>query len=383
MNTKLFDKTSDELFKDYYTYSDEINSYNEKIKLSKYNLFESKLKLTLLNSILPYILLVLSTTKITKRLGVNLITDVYSAIFVPLTITIMSVFIGSIIKDVIYKKNNINSKISKPEYEKIEEQIAYEIELEKANNREKAVEKAIQSFRENKVYLPFFSKRYVMKKKLELDPVEQEKEKFEEASIIVDEKKEELDIASMKKVIGNRLFKYRAKNNQQRKDLILCLGFILSVVSLNTLSLFLLGNCAFYNSLFESIIPTVVPLVSSTVLSKIYILKRNNDYSKALNNINVKLGKDKILVSDPKKTFLKSSDEIREKINSLSIATLQFERQKRKVESVIEESTQSSEQHVSNEINLYCNDNNIVIGGDEMPLSYDGIKLIKRIKHKA
>lgn len=347
-------ETDEVLLEEYFKCDDDISFYNERAKLAKYNKFEFKLLITLINSVLSYIALMSITTHIIDKFGISLITNIYSAILVPVIIMSTSVTIGVFIKNMLYKVNGISDKLHdfssvKTESKRLEEQFSYEIELDKAINRKLALKKACHSVDTDKVYFPFFSKKYMLNEESNLDSTKQE-EKLKELSIVLDEKKEELDIASTRKTISDKFANFRVRKKKILRDLLISFVFSMSVVALNNSSIFLLGNEIVYDSMIESFVPSLIPLVASATTSGIYLIKRDNDYLKVFNNLNSKLGENGLssTVTNVETESLQFEGEIQKKIDDVCIATLQFERQERELERITDENEDIVE--VANEL---------------------------------
>lgn len=377
-------ETDEILLEEYFKCDDDISFYNEKAKLAKYNKFEFKLLLTLINSVLSYIALMSITTHIIDKFGISLITNIYSAILVPVIIMSTSVTIGVFIKNMLYKVNGISDKLHdfssvKTESKRLEEQFSYEIELDKAINRKLALKKACHSVDIDKVYFPFFSKKYMLNEKSNLDSTKQE-EKLKELSIVLDEKKEELDIASTRKTISDKFANFRVRKKKILRDLLISFVFSMLVVALNNSSIFLLGNEIVYDSMIESFVPSLIPLVASVTTSGIYLIKRDNDYLKVFNNLNSKLGENGLssTVTNVEIESLQFEGELQKKIDDVCIATLQFERQERELERITDENEDIVD--VANELaQPQCD------AFEDLRLDSDstlGRSLVKSYKHK-
>lgn len=377
-------ETDEELLEEYFKCDDDISFYNEKVRLAKYNKFEFKLLLTLINSALAYIALMCITTPVIDKFGINLITNIYSAILVPVIIMTTSVTIGIFVKNILYKVNGISDKLhnfssAKTESKRLEEQFSYEIELDKAINRKLALKKACHFVGTDKIYFPFFSKKYMLNKESNLDSTKQE-EKLKELSIVLDEKKEELDIASTRKTISDKFANFRVRKEKILRDLLISFIFSISVVVLNNSSIFLLGNEIIYDSMIESFVPSLIPLVASATTSGIYLIKRDNDYLRVFNNLNSKLGENRLssTVTNVETESLQFEGEIQKKIDDVCIATLQFERQERELERI----TDGNEDIVEDSIELFqpqCD------AFEDLCLDSDstlGRSLVKTYKHK-
>ena len=341
MKMQQKNETDEELLKEFFKCDDDIRFYNEKVKLAKYNKFEFKLLLTLINSVLAYIVLMCITTQIIDKFGISLITNLYSAILVPTVIMTTSVTLGLFIKNMLYKVNGISDKLHnfssvKTESKRLEEQFSYEIELDKAINRKLALKKACHSVHTDKVYFPFFSKKYMLNEESNFDSNKQEEEKLKELSIVLDEKKEELDIASMRKTISDKFANFRVRKKKILIDILISSIFSILVVVLNNSSIFLLANEFIYDSMIENFVPSLIPLVAGATTSGIYLIKRDNDYLKVFNDLNSKLGENCLssTVTSVETESLQFEREIQKKIDDVCIATLQFERQERELERI-------------------------------------------------
>ena len=265
----------------------------EKAELVRLNSLEHQAMRTFGFSLIPYISLIVTTCANDNFAAMTGAT--ISDEFLPSVFMLSSLGIGTVINK-IFKQNSKKRALfesfseAKTDTEKIYERVKYTIEQEKALNRNKALEKAMNSIKTEQTLLEELSEKYEFYKKNISNSEEEVQKDLEKLSAFLEEKYNLLDIYSTQKILHEVSWKSRTKG------IVVIEGLMKSFLSVfYELPLYSIPIMASYDYIhfgsFNSVVAGVTaPLVLCSGTAMGYKLKNSADYKKAFNNINPSLG---------------------------------------------------------------------------------------------
>ncbi len=329
---------------------EEIQKNNEQIKISekrkrkaKNNQFEEKFTKTLGSSLLPYLGFLILSEELTKN-GIMLrLIEIIPVKSFPFIIVGSSLCIGTLIRKIFEQKFKIKealkaSTTAKNQSEKIQEEVKYTIELEKAKNRNKAIQQSINSLSSNLAVSNFLSIKYDINDKNKQLTEENAKKRVEVLSVLLKDKFTELDVLTIQKILHEKFWRIRS-TSQKIIDIII-FGMMGGLFTMTYGELPILVLKDFIPSLSTAHLFTPF-FVGATVVSG-YMIKRNKDYLNAFKNLNNELGKNSI--SNRTKELNEEqqalNSKIENKIRKISIIISKLQEQKRFIESILENSTE-------------------------------------------
>lgn len=138
MNLEDLKKTKEELEQEKQENDKKISLCDERTRMSKVNSFEYKAGTTLTFSMIGYLAIFLTSFILIKSLGVTAFTNIIPALSFPVIVVGGSLGVGTLIRTLMDKKFQAKERLkafstAKTQTEKLEEEIHYQIELEKAN----------------------------------------------------------------------------------------------------------------------------------------------------------------------------------------------------------------------------------------------------------
>lgn len=309
---------------------------DERTRMAKVNQLDDKLGTVLTFAMFPYLGLTLGLLGLSNLIGISTLASIIPPLSIPTILASYSLGIGIIGRILIDKKYKTKERFkaftkAKTEAEKVEEEIYYQIELEKVNNRNQIVQQTID-FLDTLYSISSNEKRIAQSE-------EEVKQRLEDLSKILEQKYKELDVLTTQKVLSENFWRLRCKG-QKGMDLTLvsmCGGMM--TMMLHSIPLMIMREALTYNSVFASFIPKLVPLAIGAFGVGGYWIKRNKNRETALNNLNNTLGENAL----PKKVT-STYDETQElksmierKICDISIAEIQLKEQQRVLETIISE----------------------------------------------
>ena len=340
MKTESFKKTKEELQEELEKNSKKIVISDERKRMAKVNQFENKLQRIFTFSMFPYIGLLFIILTFASN-GTNII-PVESLLLITTGSSLGLGIIGEKIFDWKLKiKERFKSyKKAKKQHEIMEEEIKYAIELEKANNRNKAIKETMNSLRSNQLILDSLSNRYDISDKSVPQTIEESKKIVEDLSILLNKNYSELDRLSTQKVLHDKFWKIRTKGQSLVDIIESSLMGGLTALFYFDMPLIIMGITEVYTG--TSFLPTLLyilaPPVAGIITSGGYMIKRNKDYIKAFNNLNKNTLPEKI--KDPREEQLDINAKIKNKIEEISVVGFHLQEQKRIMESFEDNGTE-------------------------------------------
>ena len=170
MNQEEFEKSKNELEKEKEKNNELIAINDERSRMLKANSLEFKGETILFFSALAYMGFFLTTIILSNTPVASVISKALPGLSYPITLLGGSLAIGTIARTLFDKKFKTKERLksfskAKTQAEKLEEEVHYQIELEKANNRNKVIDETINILNSNQAMLNRISSRYDLKDK--------------------------------------------------------------------------------------------------------------------------------------------------------------------------------------------------------------------------
>lgn len=350
MNIEDFEKSKIELRKEKEQNNKQIDINDERYRMANVNRLEYEFMVTSVFSMVAYLLLFIPSVILIKTLGTSVITNILPGFSYPIVMLGGSLVMGTIGKIILDKKYKTKERFksfssAKTETEKLEEEVHYQIELEKIKNRNKAINEAIEVLGSNQSMLSRISSRYDLIDKNELQTTETAEKKVEELSAIIEEQYKELDIYSTQNVLHNRFWKVRSKFERiMNATLFPMMGGMLTMsVTLIPLFFMKVADMMPKTSSLGALAIAFTPLVASVIGCSAYVLKTNKDHKKLFNKLNSQLSEN-ALEENLDKTFEMALEErqkiesmIKNQIRDISLTQVQLQESKRYLDTCMTE----------------------------------------------
>lgn len=358
MNNIEFEKTKKELEEIKKQNDEQIAISDERTRMSKVNSLEYKGGTTLFFSMLVYVVLLLTSLCLTKSLGTSVITNIFPWFTYPIALIGGSIGIGAIGKSLFDKKYELKERLkafsnAKTQAEKLEEEVHYQIELEKANNRNIAIDETIKVLDSNQSMLSRISSRYDLSDKTAPQSKEEAEKKAEELSAIIKEQYDKLDILTTQKVLHDRFWKVRQKFQRRTNTSLAPMISGTFAMFFGAFPTIMIRDAMPSGSLLTTSAVPLAPLAIGVIGGSAYMLKRNSDYKKAFNNLNAQLGEN-ALEENLDKRFEDAFEEQKEiesllerQIRDISLTEVQLQETKRYLDTHVteKEKKKDSEEH--------------------------------------
>ena len=346
MKVEDFNKTTEELKREYQKNDEQINISDERKRISSANQFEYKALTTIGFSLLPYLGLVILFGGLTKNGVISSLIGTIPVEVFPLIIAGGSLCVGTIGRKTLEWRFKTKERLkafttANTQSEKLQEEVKYTVDLEKARNRNKAIQQAIDSLSSNQSILESLSSRYDIKDRTIPQTEEDAKKRTEDLSELLKDKHTELDILTTQKVLHEKF--WRVRTNGQKVMEISLAGMLggLFIMTYGQMPLLIVSDYLASSSL----ISIFVPFVGGIVGFSGYMLKRNKDYINAFNHLNNELGEN-ALPDKIKNAYEEQQDidaKIENKIREISMVEIQLQEQKRINESFSTDSSKKEQ----------------------------------------
>lgn len=321
---ELSNKINKELQDEYNKNLEIIEISEERTRMSLFNQTEHKLGSILLNSIIPYIGLVLTATLSTTIIGPVAVANIINPLSIPAILATYSLGIGTTINVIVEKQNNIKKRIkdfskAKTEIQKIEEQIYYAIELEKTKNRNNAIKMAQTQNELN---------YYNINEKANISDNNPHK-LIQELKNKLDKLYQELDILSTKKVLSEKFLRIRDMKQIKIDKFLVPIAISNLSYGLFSHMLIIYRDVITYSSTFTSLLPVLIPITGGALGGSIYWKIRSNNQKQAFNYFNEQLGEFKLddIIEDIYRERKELTTKIAIKTRDVSITILKLEEQ--------------------------------------------------------
>lgn len=340
MNLETFEKTKQELETVKQENNKKVRLYDERRRMSKVNQFEYKATSILAFSMVAYLIYFIVSATLIKNLSITAFTkftNVFHALSFSVIVVIASLCLGTLINTFMYKKCKTKERLNsfstaKTQTEKLEEEIHYEIELEKVSNRNLVIEQAIAILNSNEVILRQLSGKYDISYKRTEKTKEDVKKRVEELSTFIKEQYDKLDILSTQKVLHERFWKIRSKFTKVT-DIFgasIFSGTLTTFFILFPFILVIMVNDITTSNLFATLAIIFTPFIAGSVSAIVYMIIRNKIYKKVFDNLNSKLGENALpeLLDNSYDSDYEKKEEFKtlleNKIRDISLATIQL-----------------------------------------------------------
>lgn len=350
MDIKDFEKSKKELEKAKKQNNEQIAISDERTRMAYANQLENKGAITLLISLFSYVVLFIVTAIIIASLDTSVITSVLNGFSYSIALFGGSLAIGTL-ANILFIDKKFKTKerfksfsTAKTQAEKLEEEVHYKIELEKAKNRNRAIDETINLLDSNQSMLSEISTRFDSNNKNAPKANENVEQKVKELSVVIKEQYDKLDLFTAQKVLHDKFWKVRQKF-QRRVEM------LMSPVMIGALLMFLaeIPMVLLRDTISVSLPMMFIPFGVGVVGSGVYLLKRKKDYKKAFNNLNAMLG-EYALSDNLDETFENPYEEekeietlIKNKIRDISVLEVQLKEQQRVLEAIILRQTKSND----------------------------------------
>ena len=336
-----YKKSVNELINKYNENVDKINLYLERKRL----LEDDSPKNKLLGSIgLGYIMTLMLVVFLTMTIGIEKIITIVPADIIPLLL-IMSTSVFSFLTKKIYEKTHDLKKIkkfskSRTFKEKLEEQITYEIEYQKLENRNKAIEESLNTLKTNQEYFERMSSNYNISPKNEVTNIPNTVKEIN----LLENTYKKLDLLTTKKYLASKFWTIRFKSNKIYDSIVYgTMGGVEAMMAIFT-PLLIIKDYVSYGHILSNLL-LISPLIGG-IATTVCIGKRNKLYTEVFNKFNHMLGKDAI--KDKTKTYnteesQKYDIEIEKVIDQLSTYEIELQDKKRELELFNTENKDKSE----------------------------------------
>lgn len=336
---------------------------NEKAKEARVNGFDHKFTTTLACSLVSYLLLFLLSFGLTSLFGASIITSIFPGITFPLVFVGSSLGLGLLGRKILFSKSNGKNGSarfwnSKSEKEKLRLEVRYQIEAEKFENRNKAIDETIKILNsEQKFTISTFDSLLLTKDELLKNQDELLKH--------LDGQYSKLDEWSTKKVLHDKFYCVREKFHRITQLISTALFSLIVTMLLASFPFMFIMPYVTLGMLFSS-------LVTGSLISTLYLLKRNDDYKSVFNKLNAKLFKNSLCdkmskeIKDGALEEKEINGALDEHIVSVALATIKLQENKCALDKCADE--MENDKLFSDCVELSITDgvkNDIVNKGDE------------------
>ncbi len=336
MKIEEFNKMNEELNEEINKNNEKIIINSERINILNANQAELKAIITIALSVLTLLGLVFAIIAGIKG-NIPAFTRFISGKTFPLVMVGCSLGVGTIGRKLLERKIKLKEKLksftsANTHSEKLEEKIKYEIELEKAKNRNKAILQSLDSLKLRQLILKSLASKDNISNKKTPQTMKEAQKEAKELSVLLKEKEEELDLLTNQKVLYEKF--WRIRSIVERVVGAIGCGLIGGCFTMACFDvpLLLLQN---YGSVFSGLSFVLAPFIIGTVGVSGYVIKRDKDSKKVFDNLNEQLGEN-ALPDKEKKAYeeLKDIDaKLKRKIREVSILKIQLQDQKKVLES--------------------------------------------------
>ena len=332
MKVEDFNKTTEELKREYQKNDEQINISDERKRISSANQFEYKALTTIGFSLLPYLGLVILFGGLTKNGVISSLIGTIPVEVFPLIIAGGSLCVGTIGRKALEWRFKTKERLkafttANTQSEKLQEEVKYTVDLEKARNRNKAIQQTIDSLSSNQSILESLSSRYDIKDRTIPQTEEDAKKRTEDLSELLKDKHTELDILTTQKILHEKFWRVRTKGQKVMEISLMGMMGGLFAMTYGQMPLLIVSD---YLAPSSSI-SIFVPFVGGIVGFSGYMLKRNKDYINAFNHLNNELSENAL--SDKIKNVYEEQQDIdakiENKIREISMVEIQLQEQKR------------------------------------------------------
>ena len=310
-----------------------INELETKIWVLQRSGFENKFACASVLSTIPWVATVFAMPSILKLGLIPL--ELTKPLFVA-----VPALLGTIVSTIIYKKQKINERVkefssAETTREKIEEEARYKIEQEKLRSYNKILKKNYDDLESNERLISSLSDKYnITSKENDIRNKEEVEEKVESIKKLLEERINDMDIATTRHTLSYLFWKVRSKL-ERFDSAIMCgaMGMLCCMVLYNMPMM--MANKIESIQFQTSVLGTLAPAIIGGIACTGYGFKRIRDILCAFKNINNELGENAI--SEKSKDLHAEEDFKQEKnrvINDTCVVRMQLDNEIQKLESL-------------------------------------------------
>lgn len=279
-----------------------ININDEKMRLAKINRFEELLTSSIGFAVLAYFGIVGVCEYLVINDSVGALSNIMSISEYFLTTAAAmatSLGLGALVTKVIVGKQKLKERFktfsdAKTEAEKLEEQVKYEIELEKAKNRNKAIKKMVEAQEKNRRFLEIMTSKYEIKDK-ETPQSREECEKNIQAIL----EALEINFKKLNKLTYKKVLEETTSAVRDKISARLDVGRNSLITGAVTMLLFDIPIIFTHGLITDASMMAIymcvsLPFVISAGVAGAFTTKWNRDRKKMFKNLNENLGDDKL-----------------------------------------------------------------------------------------
>lgn len=351
MNLDDFEKAKKELKQEKHENKKKIGLYDRRRRILRENSFGYKAGATLTFSMFVYLAIFFITTLLINNLGLAAITNIFPGLSFPIMTIGASLGIGELTRILIYKKLHVKNKLrsfssAKSQAEKFEEETQYQIEMEKAQNKDLVLKRALNVLNANEAMTREISGSDNQNNIYGLKDEAEAKRVTEKLSAFIGNQYARLDMLTTQKVLFDKFWMVRSTTQSGVDVLYRCLMNGILAMYFSLFPLAMVKASIPFSTLPSCLMTIFTPFIVSAIGTFGYMVKRNSDYKKAFNNINSQLGVNAL----PKRyVSRKKADEKRQsikmllekQISDISLAVIQLKEEQHVLDSI--SSSDSSE----------------------------------------
>lgn len=284
---KQFEELKKELESEAVENNDRIKLCEGRMRIANANSFEYKATNILGFSLLGYLITFLLSSIIFKNLSIPVLA------YQTMVIT-SSIGLGTLFTNSLFKKYKIKERLkmfseSKTDIEKLQEEVNYQIELEKACNRNKVIKETLDTINSTESMVNELSNKYNITEKYSSKSKDEIEKSIEEISNLIKEKYNELDILSTRKTLHDKFWKIRSKFDKTIN--LIAYSLIAGVFASGIIGIpfITFNSIAAGSTILARTLSVFWPLVIGSMGTFVYFLQRNKDYEKVFNYYNSQL----------------------------------------------------------------------------------------------
>lgn len=287
MTDEEFKKSKNELDK-LKIKKEQIKINEDKLKVLKANGLENKSLTIVYLSSLAYFILSLISMVLNNTLA-----SIFPGAIYPTILIGTSICVGTIGKNLIYKKYKIEDRLksftnARTEAEKIEEAVLSQIEIDKLNNKNKVIDEAIEALTKEKETINKISGKYNISDKTTYSN-EEVKNNIDKLSETIKKQYNELDELSTNKVLYEKFFTVEEKLERRMRTMMVAMITGVTTAAMSLPPLLLVKDTVQSASILTSLMLSLTPMITGIIGGSAYMLKRNNDQKKAFKSLKKKL----------------------------------------------------------------------------------------------
>lgn len=284
---KQFEELKKELESEAVENNNRIKLCDDRMRIANANSFEYKATNILGFSLLGYLIVFLLSSIIFKNLSIPVLA------YQTMVIT-SSIGLGTLFTNSLFKKYEIKERLkmfseSKTDIEKLQEEVNYQIESEKACNRNKVIKETLDTINSTESMVNELSNKYDITEKYSSKSKDEIEKSIEEISNLIKEKYIELDILSTKKTLHDKFWKIRSKFDKNAN--LIAYSLIAGVFASGIIGIpfITFNSIAAGSTILARTLSVFWPLVIGSMGTFVYFLQRNKDYEKVFNYYNSQL----------------------------------------------------------------------------------------------